>query len=64
MDSFQGLFKTNFVFKDFSRLQACAVPAGSPFPTGALQISCFKILPWQPNKMVTGHKTHKMDGLS
>ena len=36
---------------------------GSPFPAVSLQISFFKILPW-PNKMVAGHKTHKMGGLS
>ena len=27
------------------------------FPTGALQISFFKILQWQLNKIATGHKT-------
>ena len=31
---------------------------GSSFPAGFT--SCFTILPWQPNKMATGHKTHKL----
>ena len=30
----------------------------SSFPAGILQSSYFKILPWQTNKMATGHKTH------
>ena len=34
--------------------------AGSSFPAAALQISYFKSLPWQPNKMVAGQKTYKL----
>ena len=30
------------------------------YPAGASQISYFKILLWQPNKMVTDHKTYKL----
>ena len=32
----------------------------SSFPAGAFQISYFKILLWQPNKMVADYKTHKL----
>ena len=35
--------------------------AVSSFPARALQISYFQVLPWQPNKMATVHKTHKLD---
>ena len=28
------------------------------FPAGASQIPYFLILPWQPNKMATGHKRY------
>ena len=37
---------------------------GSHFPANALEISYFKILPWQPNKMGAGHKPQKLCGLS
>ena len=39
---------------------SCWCSTGSSFPAGALQISNFKILPCQANKMATGHKTHKL----
>ena len=41
----------------------CCCAKWSSFPPGVsfrLQIPYFKILPRQPNKMVTGHKTHKL----
>ena len=38
----------------------CWCLTGSSFLACALQITYFKILPWQANKMATGHKTHKL----
>ena len=38
----------------------CRCFTGSSFPSGASQISYFKILPWQANKLTTDHKTYKL----
>ena len=38
----------------------CWCVKGSSYPAGASHIFYFEILPWQPNKIATGHKTHKL----